>query len=277
MGQYKVHLTISILIVLFILIMIPLIFNVELFSNEIVLGNRFGNNFKNSEAYVICMSDSIYEECKKKIKNKVAPYELKKFNAVKGSELGKTVNNKEILTIGALYDITVPDTRRTHAELGSRNAIGCYLSHTALWTKLIDSKCDGFFIFESDAVCNENVVSTLAEFTKTVKDFDILFFGNFGINIFDQSKIKKITGRFYGTHAYYITLKGAIKCLKYAFPIEQQIDSYLSDLVLINEKRKKNNLDTIDIDEVNFYTSNTCKQHNPTGTTIQTKIVLCNI
>lgn len=258
MGKYTVHLIISIVIILVILTVFPLLFS-EPFVND--------NRFKNTEAYVICMSDAIYTDAKKKLANKVMPLELQKFDAVKGSELGDVIKNREILTIGALYDITVPDNRRTHAELGSKNAIGCYLSHTALWTKLIDSKRDGFFIFESDAVCQQNVIKTLSEFK--IKDFDILFFGNFGFPS-DKSKFKKINARFYGTHAYYITAKGAEKCLKYAFPIEQQIDSYLSDLVLLNEKKKNT------IEEVKFYTINTCNQHNPNGTSIQTKKVVCN-
>jgi GR25 family glycosyltransferase involved in LPS biosynthesis len=185
------------------------------------------------------MSDAIFEESLKKLEPKMMPLQLKKLDAVKGAELGTIINDRDILTIGALHDISVPENRRTHAELGTKNAIGCYLSHAALWTKLVDSDCDGFFVFESDAVCHDNVVKVVSEFIDTKKDFDILFLGNFWLNLADKSKYKKINKRFYGTHAYYITKNGAKKCLKYAFPIEQQLDSYLSDLVLLSEKKNQ--------------------------------------
>lgn len=261
MGKYTVHLIISIIIIIIILVSFPLMVNLDYFINDT----------SNSEAYVIAMSDLIYKDTEKKLSEIIKPLNLIKFNAVKGSELGSVVNERNILTIGALYDITIPENRRTHAELGSKNAIGCYLSHTALWTKLIDSDKDGYFIFESDAVCKVNIPKTLLEFMSLKKDFDILFFGNFWLYTKENSKFKKINQRFYGMHAYYITKKGAEKCLKYAFPIEQQIDSYLSDLVLMSKK-------TGIVDDIfNFYTINVCSQNNTIGTSIQTKKVSCSV
>lgn len=271
MGQYSVHLIIAILVIIIILTAFPLIPSMESFANDLQVSTRFNN----SEAYVISMSDTLFQDSSKKLSSKVSPLVLKKFDAIKGSELGSIINDRDILTIGALHDIVVPENRRIHAELGSKNAIGCYLSHTALWTKLMDSNSDGYFIFESDAVCQDNVLKVASEFMSTNKDFDILFFGNFWLNIKDRSKFKKIDKRFYGLHAYYITKKGAEKCLKYAFPIEQQIDSYLSDLVLLSQKNKDSKI--LDIGSFNFYTVNVCSQNNVKGSSIQTKKVLCNV
>lgn len=273
MGKYSVHLIIAILVIIIILTAFPLIVNMESFANDLQASSRFNN----SEAYVISMSDTLFKDSAKKLSSKVSPLELKKFDAIKGSELGSVINDKDILTIGALHDIVVPDNRRTHAELGTKNAIGCYLSHTALWTKLMDSNSDGYFIFETDAVCQDNVLKVASEFIATKKDFDILFFGNFWLNIKGSSKFKKIDKRFYGLHAYYITKKGAGKCLKYAFPIEQQIDSYLSDLLLLSLKKDSKDSKTLNISDINFYTVNVCSQNNVKGSSIQTKKVLCNV
>jgi GR25 family glycosyltransferase involved in LPS biosynthesis len=238
--------------------------------------NQYSENFedtddsiiKNSDAYIIAMNDTLFEKAADNLKETLKPLEIKKFDAIKGAELGSLLEDKETLTFGALYDITVPNYRRTHAELGTKNAIGCYMSHTALWKQLLESDKEGYYIFESDAICTKNadIFNVTRKFLEK-PDGHILFFGDF--NAIKTKEITKVENRFYGMHAYYITRKGAELCLKYAFPIEQQIDSYLSDLLLLSQNTNVN------FPSVNFYISNLCAQYNKEGSSIQLKRVLC--
>ncbi len=229
--------------------------------------DSYDSIIKNSEAYVIAMNDTKFNEAEKNLKEIMSPLDIKKFNAVKGAELGTLLEDKDVLTVGALYDVVVPNYRRTHAELGTKNAIGCYLSHTALWKQLLASDKEGFFIFESDAVCTKKDIFKVTKEFLEIPDCHILFFGDF--NAVKSIDLKKVENRFYGMHAYYITRKGAEVCLKYAFPIEQQIDSYLSDLLLLSQNTN------ISMPPINFYISNLCSQLNKEGTSIQLKRVLC--
>jgi GR25 family glycosyltransferase involved in LPS biosynthesis len=231
---------------------------------------HFQNYNHDTDAYIISMSDKVYKIAEYRL-NGALSGSIKKFDAVKGSELGSLVHDKDTLTLGALYDISIPDYRRTHAELGTKNAIGCYLSHVSLWKQLLASDKKGYFIFESDAICYENLLKYTDNFLTNYENGHILFFGNFDKD--KSSEIKKVTKRFYGMHAYFITRKGAELCLKYAFPIEQQIDSYLSDLLLLSMNPA---FKDSEIPEVNFYIVNVCVQYNPAGTTIQKKGVLCS-
>jgi len=288
----KNNAVVFVFVFVFVLIIIAIVFNshkYDYFMDSINKNNvirkeqevKLGNYFDKMEAYVICMSDEIYKESRKVIEpylvvdsvmNTVIP--LKKFDAIKGAELGHLVNNKNILTIGALYDVTMTNSRRSHAELGTKNAIGCYLSHVTLWNKLIESNKKGFFIFESDASCYQEILTTTKKFLDQTMDNEphILFFGNYGAALNDSiASIVKIESRFYGLHAYYITRKGAEICLKHAFPIEQQIDSFLSDLLLLSMNSDSG------VEPINFYTIKLCLQNKGIPTTIQTKKVMCDV
>ena len=79
--------------------------------------------------------------------------------------------------------------------------------------------------------------------------------------------ITKINTRTYGLHAYYITNECAKILLKNAFPIEQQLDSYISDMLLLSQ-----DINSI-IPPLNFYVCrNLCGQYMHTSY-LQTKIV----
>jgi GR25 family glycosyltransferase involved in LPS biosynthesis len=93
---------------------------------------------------------------------------------------------------------------------------------------------------------------------------------SFGSFLFDDPDYKhfksKITGRFFETHAYYITNKGAKKFMKDFFPINQQLDSYMSDLIILGE------IPDSGYNPLNCYNINLCYQENPDGSSIQTPI-----
>lgn len=226
---------------------------------------------KLTETYIISLSEDAYLETKQKIVGAFddPQADIKKFSAIRGDSLDSTIlSNKKLLTTGALYDITIPLHRRTHQELGSKNAIGCYLSHTTLWKKLLDSDKEGFFIFETDAICTKSVVEYTKNFLDNYKDGHILFFS---ISNEGRAKnhIEKINDKFYGMFSYFITRKGAEVLLKYAFPIEQQIDAMLSDILLLSKVKDSG------IPPINFYLVNACLHLSRGMSSIQTKQVAC--
>ena len=187
--------------------------------------STFSNIESNSKAFIIATSNEAYNTAKTKLSN--VSLNIQMFDAIKGADITKSGLIKDVVTIKALYDILVAENRRSHSDLGTANGVGCYLSHVTLWKQLLNDNVDGYYIFESDAVCRNDIKPLVAEFLNK-PDPHILFFGIIGFVV--GPGISKLTRRFYGTHAYYITKEGARRCLEHASPIEEQIDSYLSDL-----------------------------------------------
>jgi GR25 family glycosyltransferase involved in LPS biosynthesis len=186
------------------------------------------------EAYMISLDDVVYNNGIKRID---LPIPIKKFDAVRGSTLTNYTKNSNNVSIRA-QAILDSKYRDSTFDITTLNSIGCYLSHISLWYQVITNNLIGMYIFESDAKCTGNL--DITEFSKT--DGDILLFGSIliGDSYFDpvnfkrEYNISKITQHFYGTHAYYITYKGALNALRNAFPIESQVDAYLSYLCKLN-------------------------------------------
>jgi GR25 family glycosyltransferase involved in LPS biosynthesis len=236
-----------ILILLFIIILCKK--KKKVYQKELYINN------KDLNSYVICVDDKTFNVAYKNL-SKYFP-DLKKYDAV----VMKNIDDY-VVSISGLRSIFYDKNRKTHADLGSLGAVGCALSHYNLWSKI--EKDSGMYIFESDAICKENPIPYVNNFSK---DFHILLFGTFDEAKQDvKQNIIKVDDRFYGLHGYYITYEGAQLLSKYMFPIEQQLDSYISDLILL---QKKLNI------ELNIYIINPgiCFQKNNFGTLIQTKSV----
>jgi GR25 family glycosyltransferase involved in LPS biosynthesis len=198
------------------------------------------------KSYMISTSPEIFDKGVKKVNAFMIPSETTMFDAVKGKDLHKYVENKENLTLKAQHD--VKDVYRvSHTDLTGYNAVGCYLSHVSLWYKIVTGKIKGAYIFESDSLCISDTM-TMKKMESYLENFnsidgDLLLLGSMTYNPHElfptisrrKNGISKITGPFFQTHAYYITYEGALKCLKYAFPIEMQVDGYLSNLVLLDK------------------------------------------
>jgi GR25 family glycosyltransferase involved in LPS biosynthesis len=249
-------------------IVVVIIIHIIVFS--ILFSEKFGNSNDSSDnCYVISLNDAVFEKAKNTLKN--TGLNLIKFNAI----IGKTLNSNElddITTVKAQYDLFVAKSRRSHAELGTLGAVGCYLSHVALWKKIVDENLPGLYICESDAVFMKPslIKSSVSEFLTTTNGH-ILFFGL--CNKYTTT-MTKLDNRFYCTHAYYITNAGAKRCLKHAMPIDEQIDSYLSDILLLSTA-KDNNIINVD-GPLNFYFVSIAKQRNLDGTSIQLKGIVCD-
>jgi GR25 family glycosyltransferase involved in LPS biosynthesis len=206
-------------------------------------------------SYVICLDEERFNVAYKNL-SKYFP-NLKKYEAIVIENINEY--DQKLLSISGLRSIFYDENRNTHADLGSLGAVGCALSHYNLWQKVEKGK--GMYIFESDAVCIDNPI----KYVNNLNNFHVLLFGSFEkVDTAEKRNIIKVNNRFYGMHGYYITYEGAQLLSKYMFPIEQQIDSYISDLILLQGK--------LNI-KLNIYIVNPsiCFQKNDFGTSIQTK------
>ena len=153
---------------------------------------------------------------------------LKKFKAIEGNRIDKATLNK-LVTHESMKDIK-NGYRTEHHQL-SIGAVGCYLSHINLWELGYDTNKDDYVIIFEDDTLPTIHSSDLQDSLKDLPlDWDIVLFG--GIYYTDKrinNTFCKID-RFYCLHAYAINKKCINFLLEDAFPIRQQIDSWLSDL-----------------------------------------------
>ena len=143
----------------------------------------------------------------------------------------ESFGGETMLTTWALYHLLYKTNRRDHVQLGSFGAIGCYLSHVLLWKKMIDENLPCLLIFEDDATFTNDFSLKIDKVIDNLpSDADILFLGvnaNFNPQPYNND-FTIIGGQFFGTHGYIISNNGAKKMFQYLFPIEIQIDAFMS-------------------------------------------------
>lgn len=184
---------------------------------------------------------------------------IQRISAIDGR---KVDTNKINLTWYTKYLLKKPQNRCAHEQLNTLGGIGCYLSHIKCWKKLINSKYEGAFIFEDDLEVIKNFADTFNQLT-IPSDCDYLAIGYIFAN-----NIKKVNDQFIkcdtftGTQGYFITTKGAKKLLKYIYPIESQIDGFISmmnyfkkiNLYLVNKPLVvQNNITSSSINYIDCY------------------------
>lgn len=147
-------------------------------------------------------------------------------------------NNKG--EIGENYYTVYQDEILNRRNLGS---LGCGLSHSYLYKRMVEEKMPFMFIFEEDAVIYDNFDTKLNHILSNApKDWDLIFFGMSCAYNHDQRchkndnmntpgnnlyEVKYI----YGTYGYLINLKGALKIMDNLFPIWWHLDTLLSNFV----------------------------------------------
>ena len=167
------------------------------------------------------------------------PYEI--FDAVDGKNLSLEDLYKEgkIGNIGlkSILNVTAGEPRKYHHELTSLGAVGCTLSHINIWDKVSNSNdSNPTIIFEDDALVTNIKLKDLDKRINSLPDdWDIYMIGK-PHTMLETKKVNSNllkVNRFCGTHAYVISENGIKKLFdkKYKlYPINQQIDSYLSEL-----------------------------------------------
>lgn len=158
---------------------------------------------------------------------------LKKYKAVEGNRIPKDslyniVSNEAI-------DPIIKGYRTEHHEL-SIGAVGCYLSHINVWE--LGNEINNYnyvIIFEDDTYPILNSDELQVILNDLPQDWDLCILGGtYNRNNIINNNFCKIN-RFFGLYAYIINKKCINYLLKNAFPVKQQIDSWLSDLSIQNK------------------------------------------
>jgi glycosyl transferase family 25 len=191
-----------------------------------------------------------------------------KFSAVVGKDLSPEI-------IGSITTPHVQHTLNTGRsqdnDISTKGMIGCYLSHTKIWKKVVDENIDYCFIFEDDAIPIASSSKIQKFLLEIPKDWDFVFLG-FTIPGFYENNdvlvgndILKVNSILFGAHAYIISNSGAKKLLSKAFPISDQVDNYFSYMFMYNN--------------VNAYrpTRSLFEQQNLEGSSLQDDCLKCKI
>lgn len=164
-------------------------------------------------------------------------YELERFQAIYGKEL----DIEKYVTAKAYEDLLVNEKnnhRTKHYQL-TRGAVGCYLSHSTLYEKLLkDDKHDYYFIFEDDAAVLPKVADRInLAIQKAPSDWDIILFSP----IYEVEKhvgtYVREPEHFWGLIGYAINKKGAAQFIEefHKKKISMQIDSKMT--LMIQQKK----------------------------------------
>ena len=108
----------------------------------------------NIKSYIINLKKykNKYDLCLERL-NKLK-LQLYRFDALSIKNENES-NIKKITYPSVQY--TIKNGRTGHNNIGSTGAIGCYLSHIALWKKLVESNDNMYIIFEDDVDINNNI------------------------------------------------------------------------------------------------------------------------
>lgn len=129
--------------------------------------------------------------------------------------------------------------RRSHHELASLGAVGCYFSHLAALRAFVAAdeereQADGeersvLLVFEDDAAVTAGFVESLLRAPPPPTGWDMVTFGPVvrKATAVPSSEWRRVTD-FWGTMAYAVTARGARALLRDALPMEAGIDVFYS-------------------------------------------------
>jgi GR25 family glycosyltransferase involved in LPS biosynthesis len=168
--------------------------------------------------------------------------DLEIYEAIDGNLIDKNKINNE-LTLKARYTLKEPSS---YDDIRSFGEIGCYLSHTNIWKKIINKNYNNCIIFEDDVIPNKDYKKIIEYIENVPEDYDIAYLGwwsrknmNFNNDSIWLSTNFKNEPNVLGLYSYIISNKGAKKLLSNAFPIDVQLDTYVSLYNNINEDFKR--------------------------------------
>jgi glycosyl transferase family 25 len=168
--------------------------------------------------------------------------ELKRFLAVDGKTIDiKNDNRVALLTKRNI----ISKSRRSHEEIESIGGIGCALSHIAIWQWMVDNSQELCLVFEDDAIVPPDFIEKANDcinkstILKDPKKWDIWLLGGIWdslTQIPNETKAVRI-GEFATSHAMVVTLHGAKRLLKDAYPIHAHIDLWMSIYNYVHDLR----------------------------------------
>ena len=131
------------------------------------------------------------------------------------------------LSVLARYHVrTRVDTDVAH--VASKGAIGCFLSHAALWRRCVQMN-EPIVVLEEDFVPTERVLDAIRNVPKKCLFASVAYLPVFTRGKRVDSRWCRIEARrFAGSQMYLIKPRGAERLLRDAFPIETHVDVYVS-------------------------------------------------
>lgn len=161
--------------------------------------------------------------------------------------VGNTYKKKDvsnILSVWQEYIIKFTKVRHNHGHFSTWGGLGCYLSHAAIWKDAVKKGYDKIAIFEDDLYFVPNFKERVEQNAKLVpSDYQMLLLGAYTLNGTDIYKgyntITKINN-FFCTHSYIIDNSCMRILLSRLFPIELQLDSYMSCMIRLYDIKTYN-------------------------------------
>lgn len=159
------------------------------------------------------------------------------FAAVRGANLPHE-QLEQYVTPRALRCIRQKHVRTQPEDIDSVGAVGCYLSHLTLIQQQVQQQWPYLVVFEDDVRFKDTFVVQFQRMLEQLESADpewemFVFAPISGRDIFRKREsvegardVVRITGMFYGTAGYVLTLSGARKIVGPAFPMDVQVDAY---------------------------------------------------
>jgi GR25 family glycosyltransferase involved in LPS biosynthesis len=153
-----------------------------------------------------------------------------RFSAVDGSRI-PILNNPQISN-NTKSNITF-GKRRSHGEINTPGAIGCSLSHYAVWKKFLETKEAPYcLVLEDDAGIPEDFYTSFTKASEDLKEIESFDVWSITYKLVDKN-LRPVSNSwnspvyFWGTSCYIISRQGAQKLMEGFFPIECHLDKYL--------------------------------------------------
>lgn len=188
------------------------------------------NNIMNIVCFIISMKPDRYNHCYDLLTNTLKLTNVNHFNAV----IGKNISMEECIKHKLITTHLLKDQ--------SSGAIGCLLSHVAIWYWFYyETNLPFLIVFEDDIKLDDRVNSTVFQnyIQQSRLDMDpnwaILYLGSCGdncksyIQINDKNPWLKRTVRSHCTHSYMISRLGALAFLNHT-PYHTAIDTNMADI-----------------------------------------------
>lgn len=155
---------------------------------------------------------------------------LIRIDAIDGSQL--YLNDfKETMTQRCFDSITTNTRIHKDNDMGTIGALGCYLSHICAWKLFLATEEEFCTIFEDDIHISDKECLLINDITDF--EFDILLL-NKNQAVKDEHFLnsnQSVVKSFTGTYAYILRRKGAQILLDHMYPIQYQVDAYISNSI----------------------------------------------
>jgi len=146
-----------------------------------------------------------------------------RFSAIDGKKLDLNNIDKNIITPIGIDFAKKSEIIYTHLTVG---AIGCAMSHRAIYQKIINENINSCLILEDDITIDDRFNEKIKYIENQISniDYDLFFLGFHPGTTYDETMRYKSV---YGLFGYIVTKSGAKKLLD-LFPITYQIDTEIS-------------------------------------------------